>query len=353
MINARRMYIDNVDFDDDHYPIYADAFSDEDWAKSYYKNFDRCDQFEWYSYIYWRRKACEGDYVNINQNGIRKTWNASDGDSDSFRIFMFGGSTMWGSGAEDNGTIPSHLSQSLSQYSDKKVHITNFGESGYVFTQELVLLMLELKKGNIPDMVVIYSGVNETVSSFQNKQAGIPSNEKNRRIEFNSRKRANVTNIINKSGVYRVAKKIGDKLIGSSNYYDYSNALPQNLVNDTVEVYKNNIGIVDKLSEIYGFETLYYWQPVIFTKPKLSLYEQKEEKKYGYYKSFYLDTYSRVENDSMLNQHGRFRNISNIFENDSNPYFTDSVHIRCLSAKLSDFFITQPQAISALQPAPL
>jgi len=26
---------------------------------------------------------------------------------------------------------------------------------------------------------------------------------------------------------------------------------------------------------------------------------------------------------------------------------------RCLSAKLSDFFITQPQAISALQPAPL
>jgi len=28
-------------------------------------------------------------------------------------------------------------------------------------------------------------------------------------------------------------------------------------------------------------------------------------------------------------------------------------HTRCLSAKLSDFFITQPQAISALQPAPL
>jgi len=27
--------------------------------------------------------------------------------------------------------------------------------------------------------------------------------------------------------------------------------------------------------------------------------------------------------------------------------------LRCLSAKLSDFFITQPQAISALQPAPL
>jgi len=27
--------------------------------------------------------------------------------------------------------------------------------------------------------------------------------------------------------------------------------------------------------------------------------------------------------------------------------------VRCLSAKLSDFFITQPQAISALQPAPL
>jgi len=110
---------------------------------------------------------------------------------------------------------------------------------------------------------------------------------------------------------------------------EVANAFSRNLLNynDTVEVYKNNIGIVDKLSEIYGFETLYYWQPVIFTKPKLSLYEQKEEKKYGYYKSFYLDTYSRVENDSMLNQHGRFRNISNIFENDSNPYFTDSVHI--------------------------
>lgn len=91
---------------------------------------------------------------------------------------------MWGSGARDSFTIPSLLSQILSEHGIS-IHVVNYGESGFVSTQEVIALMLQLKKGNIPDVVMFYDGVNDTFSAFQHGIAGIPQNEFNRFREFN------------------------------------------------------------------------------------------------------------------------------------------------------------------------
>ena len=47
-------------------------------------------------------------------------------------------------------------------------------------------LFLQLREGNIPDLVVFYDGVNDVFSAYQQGKAGIPQNENNREKEFNS-----------------------------------------------------------------------------------------------------------------------------------------------------------------------
>ena len=97
---------------------------------------------------------------------------------------MFGGSTMWGTGGRDEGTIPAALARELRGHGIVP-EITNFGETGYVNTQEVLLLALQLQKGRVPDLVIFYDGINDTGSAFQLRRAGMPHNEFNRVKEFN------------------------------------------------------------------------------------------------------------------------------------------------------------------------
>ena len=69
---------------------------------------------------------------------------------------------MWGTGwrgHEDDFTI--RVTCCKGNFSSESmrinVNITNFGESGYVNTQEVIYLFLQLqRKNNIPDIVVFY-----------------------------------------------------------------------------------------------------------------------------------------------------------------------------------------------------
>ena len=99
---------------------------------------------------------------------------------------MFGGSTMWGVGARDEGTIPSLLARDLT---DRGINgrVKNFGEIGYVSSQQVIALMRELENGVRPEIVIFYDGINDTTSAVLERAAGIPVNEVNRRVEFNVR----------------------------------------------------------------------------------------------------------------------------------------------------------------------
>lgn len=125
-------------------------------------------QLAWKSYVYWQR-----------EHGIRKTI-----EGEGPKVWMFGGSAVWGSYVEWNETIPSLLAK-------KGFKVTNYGETGYVSTQELILLILELRE-DTPEIVIFYNGFNDVFSSFQQGVAGIPMNEFNRRKEFNLTKRETV-----------------------------------------------------------------------------------------------------------------------------------------------------------------
>ena len=62
-----------------------------------------------------------------------------------------------------------------------RVEIRNLSEIGYVSTQELIALSQELQAGYRPDVVIFFDGVNDTTSALLEREAGLTTNEINRR----------------------------------------------------------------------------------------------------------------------------------------------------------------------------
>ena len=114
-----------------------------------------CPEIHFEPYYHWRRGPYRGKYVNIDEEGLRRT--VKSPKPGARKVFMFGGSTMWGTGSPDSDTIPSLLQRRLGDSYD----VYNFGEYAYVSTQELNYLLKRLADGDVPRIVIFYDGVND------------------------------------------------------------------------------------------------------------------------------------------------------------------------------------------------
>jgi lysophospholipase L1-like esterase len=272
--------------------VIADAYGNASWVNDYFKEFRSTSEARWTPYVYWRRPPFNGQYIHVDAGGIRRTVHLGSRHaqgSGTVRIAMFGGSTLWGTGARDAFTIPSLLAAELQKHG-VATEITNYGESGYVSTQEVILLMTVLQKGDIPQLVIFYDGVNDTYSAYQERAAGFPQNESNRAQEFNlsksnrlgSRLRMDLrdgaamlstTRFLN--GVLkRTGIQWGERTtVNPGNFGRNAIADDDSLAHAVIDVYQANIGLVTALSRHYDFDFLFYWQPTIFQKAHPTKYE--------------------------------------------------------------------------------
>ena len=312
--------------------VTADCYQDADWVEDYYREFARCNESRWESYSYWRRKPFEGEFIRVDEDGIRRTFTKSHPLSNSepgVKLFFFGGSSMWGTGVRDGYTIPSLTGNELIRQGINP-SITNFGESGYVSTQEVISLMTELKKGNIPDLVVFYDGVNDIFSSYQSGEAGIPQNEKNRQMEFNTlrEKKKSLLVFLNSlktlSTVQFLTKQFGADNTVIREKEEAEGELP---ATQTAHHYNENIRQVNALAKEYGFYALFYWQPTIFGKPYRSSYEEQEKGKAQPIQGFVEEVNELLFADDLAYENIRFYNLSDLFMTNRDPVFIDWCHV--------------------------
>ena len=100
--------------------------------------------------------------LHVDQDGIRLTVHRIETDTAaSRRVFLLGGSTMWGYSARDEYTIPSLVADRLAQGGITDVEVVNLASIGYNTTQGAITLLLELRRGNVPSAVVSLDGINE------------------------------------------------------------------------------------------------------------------------------------------------------------------------------------------------
>jgi lysophospholipase L1-like esterase len=300
----------------------ADVYAGQDWAAEYWREESLTKQTtyaEWRSYVYWRRKPYQGKYINVDQNGIRATWNKTTTPFPSqVKVLVFGGSTLWGTGARDEYTIPSFISKKLSA-KNVDAWVTNMGEGGYVSTQEVIALLLELQKGNVPDLVIFYDGANDAFSAYQQGVAGIPQNEYNRVQEFNQLNWRGA--ILDNLALYRAARGLVDRAKGSQTH-----SVDDKLANAVVDRYVANIRFVQSLAQSYGFVAAFFWQPVIYNKKNLTAWERQQLDRYGEAR-FFQAVDPAEKQRAISTKYANFIDLSGAFGNESGPVFIDAFHI--------------------------
>lgn len=144
-------------------------YAGQDWATLYWdEHFQIVDNWSYAPYVLWQTRPFAGSMINVDEHGIRKTLNSNCGET-SYRIYSFGGSTMWGYGVPDNFTIASYIQDNLQ---GRDVCVVNHGEVGFNSTQGLFSLLRLIQQGDIPDMVLFYDGSNDITIANRTGEAG-------------------------------------------------------------------------------------------------------------------------------------------------------------------------------------
>ena len=126
------------------------------------------------SFIGWRSQKGNHKHTNVvGPYNARK----SRGEALDNSAWFFGGSTMWGTGASDIETIPSHFNALTN------MPVYNFGEMGWSSRQSLNQLIDAIADDHHPSMVIFYDGVNDILSQCRSEIKLLPAHIRQKEIQ--------------------------------------------------------------------------------------------------------------------------------------------------------------------------
>jgi len=303
-------------------------YSSQDWAKRYWHEFRLTRTQRYYPYVGWKRAPFNGETIKIDQNGLRSTPGA-DCSAKSFKVFTFGESSMWGTGSPDWGTIPANLQKYLEKTRPGPVCVMNFAESAYVSTQDVIMLLLQLRSGNVPDLVVFFSIAGDIGAAYESGRVGAHANLDliAARVEGRS-KPPTFVDWLRSTNAYLLIDELVGKLTladpeqkqpGHSEFMDQvapTRSEPLNYQSMGIDVsklsasivqdYLGNYEIVSTLAQKYGFKYLFFAPPIISLGNKPLTREEKKMKS-GLESNAALDklvtsVYQRIERESSTHQ---------------------------------------------------
>jgi lysophospholipase L1-like esterase len=244
------------------------AYRDAEWAPGYWQELTLVQRLpEYYPYVVWRRETRAGETILIDGEGRRRTHHSRCVPG-AYTVYMFGGSTLWGYGAPDWATIPSYLAEEYARHG-RMACIENFGEFGWVGTQGVLKLVLELKAGRRPDLVIGFDGCNDVLTPLQSGRVDVHGNFReikawhdwHRQLALGSFGWLGATNSATLAG--RVAMRLGP---GGSGWRADTEAAP--LARRIVQDYVGGVDIVEALGVRHGFKSAFFWQPVALAERK-------------------------------------------------------------------------------------
>ena len=129
------------------------SFADKQKAEEVFREFSAL-QTKYVPYLVWQRAPFKGKWTTVGQDGNRV--HKSTTDHPVGHVRLFGGSTMWGKGVDDEHSIPAQLNALRPRF---KVY--NNGESGFVSRQSFERLVNVVNAEEPIDVAVFYDGCND------------------------------------------------------------------------------------------------------------------------------------------------------------------------------------------------
>jgi|SoiMethySBSTD1v2_1073268.scaffolds.fasta_scaffold178919_2 lysophospholipase L1-like esterase len=332
-------------------------YSSQDWAKRYWHEFRLSKKERYYPYVGWRRAAFKGETVNIDPNGIRVTPGA-DCSAKSFKVFAFGESSMWGTGSPDWGTIPANLQKGLEKTRPGPVCVINFGESAYNSAQDVIMLLLQLRSGNVPDLVLFYSIAGDIGVAYESGRADVHANLDVVAARFEGSKPPTIVDWLRSSSAYALIDALVGKLTianpqqqeaGQGGFLDRVTPTPSGLgtyetsgidvaklSESIVENYFRSYEIVKALGQQFGFKYSFIVPPII-SRGNKPLTREEEEMKHRLVSNAALDklvtaVYQKIERES-----GKYQNLYSmvhIFDRQDELIWIDEGHVTPMGNQL-------------------
>lgn len=129
------------------------SLTDREQAETIFREFGQL-QTRYVPYLVWQREPFRGETITVGEDGNRH--HAPTTDRPIGHVRMFGGSTMWGKGVDDEHSIPAQLNRLRPRFA---VH--NNGESAFVSRQSLERLINIVNQEEPVDVAVSYEGCND------------------------------------------------------------------------------------------------------------------------------------------------------------------------------------------------
>ena len=246
------------------------------WTGRYLKEL-AASPIEYAPFLIWRKQPFEGQLINIDSAGNRVTPGAACREG-SYNVFMLGGSTLWGWGSPDWGTIPAYLQKELQPYLDQPLCVVNMAEVGHVYTQELIMLQQQLQLGHVPDLVVVYNGGNEVITTYIHSRADVHYDFELIADIYNhrhdpARQKSFLSDLMTEHSYAlqvfaRIRRKLSPSGQGTSLIIERSEQNRDQLTTDLRLSYQANSKALQALSREYGFESAVFLQSSIWTAGK-------------------------------------------------------------------------------------
>jgi len=315
-------------------PVYADV----EWAREFLQeeSLRKKKPTIYVPFRIWGVTDWHGKYIN-NDPGVRGVWrrtiNPANCDAPPrVTVWIFGGSTMYGTGVPDWATIPSYLSRDLNSGSRECVVVSNFGVEGYVTDQELILLEEQLKAGGQPDIVIFYDGVNDSALAWP------PSGPANPHFSFAQIKKrvegslSGRLDLLQKSYTVRLAREYLARLRSTGSFASLVSADEPNVL-ATLNNYEANMRLARALAGAYKFKLYCFWQPMLIYghKPLVPFEQQMATRDVSATSadSAWLLTIAAAyrEAERHAARDGNFVFLAGLFDSVTEPVYVDEVHL--------------------------
>ena len=267
--------------------------------------------------------------ININSHGFRGAEFSQIKSDDTYRIFVVGGSTAFGTGStSDSTTIPGFLQDKFDNDSlPKKIEVINAGISGLFSGTEVGLIKQQILDFE-PDMLVIYDGWNDVGKKYENYYDGILDVKNFDEVSKERDSFYEIGEIIFSSST--LAKVIYTNL----DYLPMSFAGPAVYQFDEMEIEKKSDIWTTRWTEIcelgdeQGFDVVVTVQPILGSSERtLSEFEKKQfEWKENERRLPGLELYAE-KLQVLSNTCSATADFRNVFDGINEPIYLDSVHL--------------------------
>jgi len=270
----------------------------------------------------------ENATIHINNFGMRGSDITQNKPVDTFRIFVIGGSTVYGSGStSDTTTIPGFLQQFFDDSEiNKKIEVINAGIEGSTSVEEVYRIKNDLIHFD-PDIVVIYHGTNDAHLAwdrYTNHKTFETTLEKKILVFFQTNLPEYKTPI---NSIYLINRIMGHSSTNSDNIMNDTYYKSENMVERSL-LWHDRIEDACSFGNEYGFKTVILLQPVLGTGSK-PLTDYENDFLLGMGGEDNTKIYDTFANGltGLDNNCNTVQDLRNIFDNTSEFIYFDNAHM--------------------------